>query len=947
MAGAYDPLAVLEFGRFQLVPYRREFLVDGRPVALGGRAFDTLLALIDAGGSVIDKDRLLRLVWPDRIVEENNLQAQISALRKALGTDRDLIRTVAGRGYQFIGQIHAAAGPSPPAPSSNLPQPVSELIGRDASLREIMELVTVGRQRLVTLTGAGGIGKTRLGLEVARQLLPRFADGVGLAELGPLTNPQLVPITVAAALGLTPLSGTASVERVATALGGRHVLLLLDNCEHLIDAAARMAEALLRASALVCVIATSREALRAPVEYVYRVPPLDVPDEDNLDVDDVLGHGAVKLFVARAQAAEPRYVLDRRLAVPTVAICRHLDGMPLAIELAAARIAAFGVEGVAARLDDRFRLLTGGSRTALPRQQTLRATLDWSHELLSEPERVVLRRLSVFVGSFTLDAAAAIAASPEIAAADAVECVANLVAKSLVSADLGVAVTSYRLLETTRAYAREKLVESGEVERFGRRHAEYQRQLLERAQAEWETQPTAEWLAAYGRELDNLRAALDWAFAPGGDAALGVSLTTAAVPLWFQLSLLGECRARVELALSTLAATPDRDARRELQLQAALGWSLMYTTGPARATGAAWATVLSLAEGLQDTDYQLRALWGLWASHINNGEFRQALRLAERFGALATKASDPSDPLVGDRMHGAALHFLGEQTSARGYIERMLERYVAPVNRSDVVRFQFDQRVTARITLSRVLWLQGFADQALRTVGGAIDDALAIQHTLSLCNALAQAACPLAIATGDLSAADRYATMLVHYTARHGADVWQTYGRCFKGMLLIKRDGLDVGLPLLGAGVEELRSARFVQYYTAFLAALAEGLAGAGQVVRGLTAVDEALARSDKSEERWIFPELLRLKGEIVLLQTSPNTAAVAEDHFQQSLEMARRQGALAWELRTSTSLARLWHRQHKTPQARKLLAPIYRRFTEGFDTADLVTAKALLQSLR
>ena len=166
-------------------------------------------------------------------------------------------------------------------------------------------------------------------------------------------------------------------------------------------------------------------------------------------------------------------------------------------------------------------------------------------------------------------------------------------------------------------------------------------------------------------------------------------------------------------------------------------------------------------------------------------------------------------------------------------------------------------------------------------------------------------------------------------------------------MLLIKRDGLDVGLPLLAAGVEELQSARFVQYYTAFLAALAEGLAGAGQAVRGLAAVDEALTRSDKSGEHWIFPELLRLKGELVLLQTSPNTAAVAEDHFQQSLEMARRQGALAWELRTSTSLARLWHRQHKTPQARKLLAPVYRRFTEGFDTADLVTAKALLQSLR
>src|SRR2546425_942227 len=760
MDGERDPFAALEFGRFKVVPHRRELIVDGKPVTLGGRAFDTLLTLIDAGGSVIDKDLLMRRVWPDRIVEENNLQAQISALRKAFGDDRDLIRTVAGRGYQFTGEIRPSVAAPPSAPRSNLPEPVSELIGRDASVREVVELVT--SQRLVTLTGAGGIGKTRLSLEVARQLLPRFPAGVGLAELGPLTDPQLIPITVGTALGLTPVSGTVSVESVAAALSGRHVLVLLDNCEHLIEAAARMAEALLRASHIVCVIATSREPLRAAAEYVYRVPPLDVPDENNLDADDVLRHGAVRLFVARAHAAEPRYVPDRRLASTTAGICRRLDGMPLAIELAAARIAAFGGGGV----------------------------------------------------------------------------------------------TSYRLLETMHAYAREKLVESGEVQRFGRRHAEYYRALFERAQEDWETQPTAEWLAAYGRELGNLRAALDWAFAPAGDAAIGVALTSASVPLWFQLSLLDECRARVERALSMLAAGPDRDARRELQRQAAPGWSLMYTTGPARETGAAWATALQLAERLQDTDYQLRALWGLWASHMNNGEFRQALQLAERFGAVATKARDPADPLIGDRMVGASLHFLGEQTRARGYIERMLERYVAPPNRSDVVRFQFDQRVTARITLSRVLWLQGFADQAMRTVQGAIDDALAIQHTLSLCNALGQAACPLAIATGDLAAAARYATMLVHDTARHGADVWQTYGRCFKGMLLIKRDGLDVGLPLLDAAVDELRHARFVQYYTAFLAALAEGLAAAEHGVRGLAVVDDALAQSEKrSEERRVGKE--------------------------------------------------------------------------------------------
>ena len=249
------------------------------------------------------------------------------------------------------------------------------------------------------------------------------------------------------------------------------------------------------------------------------------------------------------------------------------------------------------------------------------------------------------------------------------------------------------------------------------------------------------------------------------------------------------------------------------------------------------------------------------------------------------------------------------------------------------------------MTLARVLWLQGFADQAMRTVQRAVDDAISIQHALSLCNVLGSTACPLAIANGDLVAADRYVAMLTHHAGRHGADVWLTYGRCLKGMVLIKRDEFDVGVPMLSAAVAQLRTARFV-HYTAFLAALAEGFAGTGEAVRALALLDEALAQSDKAEERWILAELLRLKGELVLLQDVPNAAAIAADHFQQSLEWARRQGALAWELRSATSLARLWHRQRKMSQARALLAAVYRRFTEGFDTADVVTAKTVLESV-
>ena len=470
--------AIIEFGRFRVAPHRRELLADGQPVRLGGRSFDVLMALIDGQGAVVGKDALMGRVWPNRIAEESSLHVQIAALRNAFGADRNLIRTISGRGYQFTGEISTVAAspdtqavartavqvPAPPRPPTNLTEPVSELIGRDVEVEEVLGLTAT--HRLVTLTGAGGIGKTRLGLEVARRLLPEFADGVWVIELAPLSDPDLVPTTVATALGLDLAGDVVSQERVANALAAKQLLLVLDNCEHLVGAVASMAETLLRANLAARVLATSREPLRSEGECLYRVPPLAVPTEGSRDAEDPLQYGAVRLFVARARAAEPHFVANEHAVTAIASICRHLDGIPLAIELAAARTAALGVEELAGRLDDCFHLLTGGRRTALPRHQTLRATLDWSYQLLPEIERVVLRRLAIFAGGFTLQAASAIAATGEIAGSDIFDCIANLVAKSLVAADLGGATVWYRLLETTRAYALEKLTESGEFEQL-------------------------------------------------------------------------------------------------------------------------------------------------------------------------------------------------------------------------------------------------------------------------------------------------------------------------------------------------------------------------------------------------------------------------------------------------------------------------------------------------
>src|ERR1700693_3130353 len=472
--------AAIEFGRFSVLPHRRELLAEGRPLELGGRAFDVLMVLIEASGAVVSKDALMNRVWPNRVIEENSLQAQISALRRAFGADRELIRTIAGRGYQFTGEIRTvstnpdvrpvATAAVPISTSArtptNLPEPVSELIGRDVELDEIRDLSAP--HRLLTLVGAGGIGKTRLGFEVARHLLPRFADGVWAIELAPLSDPELVPVAVATALRLELASGAASPQSVANALRSKQLMLLLDNCEHVVDDAARMAEAVLRANPAARVIVTSREALRVEGERVYPVPPLAVPAERSPDGEDPLRYGAVRLFVERARAAAPHFSSDARVAAAMAGICRRLDRIPLALELAAARAAALGIEGVAARLDDRFRLLSGGRRTPMPRHQTLRATLDWSYELLTEPERVVLRRLAIFAGDFTLQSASAVAADDASAASAAVDCVASLVAKSLVTADAGAAMVRYRLLETTRAYSLEKVGKAGGLDKGAR-----------------------------------------------------------------------------------------------------------------------------------------------------------------------------------------------------------------------------------------------------------------------------------------------------------------------------------------------------------------------------------------------------------------------------------------------------------------------------------------------
>ena len=914
---------------------------------LAPKAFAVLRYLVEHPGRLVPQDELLEALWPKTYVQPEVLKSHIAAIRAVLGDDARqprFIETLSRRGYRFIAPVREGVS-ARPSRMTNLPEAVSELIGREAELRAVTALAS--EHRLVSLVGAGGIGKTRLSLEAARHLLPRFPDGVFVAELGPLSSPELVPATVASALGLTHIAGTVSREGVAGAVGPKKLLLVIDNCEHVIEAAAAMAEKLLRVCPGASLVATSREPLRVSGEYVYRVPPLDLPTEDNQDLEDVLRYGAVRLFVSRAHAAEPRYVAEGPVAAATVAICRRLDGIPLAIELAATRIVGFGVDGVAARLDDRFRLLTGGRRT-LPRHQTMRATLDWSYELLSESERVVLRRVGVFVGAFTLDAASAVAADADLPASEVPDAVADLVGKSLLSTDVGGASLRYRLLETTRAYAREKLIESAEVDRVAPRHAEYYRGLFQRAEVEFATQPTADWLAAYRPHIDDVRLALDWAFSPRGDIGVGVALTAAAVPLWTHLSLLSECGARVEQSIASLGSRVPSDPRRDMRLYLALGHAILHT----RASGAldmnaAFTKALELAEVVDDTRYRLGAIFGLYAYHLTTGEYRIALDLAQKFAAAAAGAAERSEVPIGNRLIGQALHILGDQPGARQHLEPLVHSRRATGRSSHILLYQYDQRVLLDCYYARVLWLQGFGDQAKRLTESLVDYIRPRDHVLSFVYSLLIASCPIALYVGDLTTADDHASVASDVASRNGLEIWKAWAQCFKGVVLIKRGEHGAGAQLLQSGLERLPEPAIHHHLSLLLAELTAGLGGAGRITEGLGVVDKALARAEQTEAGWCLAELLRTKGELLLLERGPRAVATAEACFQQALDVARRQGALSWELRAAMSLARLWHGQQRVSQARRLLGPVYRRFTEGFETADLVAAKALLASVR
>ncbi|HSF84419.1 MAG TPA: tetratricopeptide repeat protein [Acidimicrobiia bacterium] len=694
---------------------------------------------------------------------------------------------------------------------SNLPVELTSFIGREREVAEVLALTA--ERRLVTLTGSGGAGKTRLAIRVGLSARERFADGVWLVELDSLRDAGLVVERIASTLGLEERAGRTYIDLITHHLEGRRVLLIVDNCEHLIDACARAISTLLRGVADLRVLATSRQRLGVSSEVEYRVPPMSTPDE-NSDTASMSEHDSVRLLVDRARLARPSFELSHDNAEAVGRITRQLDGIPLALELAAAKLAVLTPEQIAEHLDDRFRLLTAGTRTALPRHQTLEAAVDWSYDLLPERERWLLNRLAVFRGGFDLAALEQVCADAE--EGSVVTMLSALVEKSLVIADLDVA--RFRLLETVRQFAADRLDQSGDGTNAAARHADYFVAFAERAGPGLDGPSQATWLAALELERDNLRAAMEWSL---GHEPMTLRLVSAMWRFWQLRRRPSEGRDWLKRALAQAAGRRD-------------GWRVQALLG---------AGSLAAAQGEQVAAQELLA---------------DARELAEEIGDHSAAAASLTTMAI-------IRHKEGDLTAATRMFRSAL----------DLARATSDLRQTSRIltNLSLVLEDQGHRDEAARCA----EEALTVGYTTGVPELIADAmftAGEIALNQGDRAAAQHYLEEAFRQATEAGLDYIKAWALGYLGRLRLQSDETKAAQAFLGEAVEAFRRVESPVGIEWGLRHLAAAELRAEEIESARTAAAEALRLAAEYVKPDV-PYVLQVVGEIAAAEPNHEWAAV------------------------------------------------------------------------
>ncbi|MEJ0024769.1 MAG: winged helix-turn-helix domain-containing protein [Rhizomicrobium sp.] len=933
---------VIAFGPFRLFPAERVLEKAGEPIRLGSRAFDILSALLERPGEIVSQKELLAKVWRGLFVEEITVRVHIAALRKALNMDGEAasyLRTVPGRGYCLTASVTrkaiAAAERTPPPLAADYPLPprLERMVGRDGTVGKIQEALK--SSRFVTIVGAGGIGKTTVALTVAHAAIQEFRGAVCFVELGPLADRRLLAGAVASALGLSVQSDDP-IPSIVARLRGKRILLVLDGAEHLIDAAAPLARRLFQELADVHLLVTSREALRVPGETVMQLPALgSPPDDPKMSADTARTFPAVQLFTQCMESSGVRPGQSDDEALLVAGMCRKLGGIALAIELAAAHVALQGIRGTAALLESQFSLRWPGRRTAPQRHQTLNATLDWSYGLLSEHERIVLQRLSVFAGSFTLEAAHAVSSDDGVGSEQVFVAVGRLCSKSLVSTDIAGESLRHRLLDTTRLYAASKLIDADEWRRLRRRHAVYYRDVLLGAssgEGGLAGQPLPH------ADLDNIRAALRWAFEVGGDEELGIDLAAFSAPLFLGKALFAECQVWTRKAAEK-ARTREAPTRQQLLCELATASALVLTQGLPGEVVSTWTKALDTATALQDTAGRLAAYLALWVQELRSPHLTKALALAEQCAAVTDALGDPGACAMSDWMLGLTKHYFGRHDEARMHFQRSLDEDIESARLTQVKQIGFDRRTDCLGLMSNLALMQGRPEEARRWEEQAMLEAQKLNLAMPNCIALTWAAFNAFLSQPDLDTVEREVVDLLDHCRSHGISVYAGLGLALLGLCQIRRADFDGGMPLVNEGLRELAAGDYEVFHPIIRACLCEALLDSGQT-GAATDLMATLEASERSPMHWCKPEVLRVKGKLVSQCIDRDSGAII---LQSSISMARELGAVFWELRTALTICESWDAEKRRSDARALLRPIVDHFEDEPTTIDLLAARKLI----
>ncbi|WP_322404659.1 ATP-binding protein [Massilia luteola] len=921
-ARAADPAPVLAFGPFRLHAEPLRLCRHDEEVRLGGRALALLLALVSRPGEVLGRSALEAQVWPCSVVEDSSLRVHVAALRRALGDGVDGARYIAnipGRGYSFVAAVTrigieaAAPAAGPPDRMNNLPTSLERLLGRDASLATLS--AALARRRLVSIVGHGGIGKTSLALALAAQVQERYPDGVCFVDLSPLTAPSHVAETVVAALGL-PMPSESHIGALEAWLRQRRLLLVLDNCEHLLDAVAGLVERILRRAPGLVVLTTSREPLDADGEWVHRIPPLETPpDGPPLDSAEALGFAAVQLLAERAVASLDAFAIDGGNVHLASALCRRLDGVPLAIEFAASRIGLLGLQGVCAQLDDRLRLLGSGRRTAVPRHRTLRALLEWSHDLLTAQQQRVLRRCGVFRGEFALEAADAVIADATLPPDTVRDCLLDLVAKSMVRVDLAQSPPRYSLLEITRAYALDRLDADPDRHAVSRRHAEYMVVLVRRRASEGsETLPQQSFLF-YASHVANFRAALEWCFGPDGDPAIGIALVaTDYYPMALYLGE-NEYRMRAGQALAAIRAGTPADPRHEVRI-----FSVLHYFAAVDGDQPALDRLQRAAEQDEDAGTRFEALSQLHSHNFGRGNYHLCEPLSRRSEEAAGRCG-MAEMLHARRLRALASHYCGRHAAAAEYGAGLLRNddQCVPLNLSGWL----SRKLSMQIVMARVFWMQGQGRQATALAESCVRDAADARFPAALSQAICLAALPIALWQGDDALAQTLLRQLDAHLVRHPQKYWAAWLDDLQQVMALRAVP-----PVLITRMQETPDAKLLDHLVTF---------GAWGYL------DSAVERWRLGMVAWNGPELLRIQGELIRRDDTVDRRGEAEALFAHGLALATEQQAHAWALRLANSMARMRLAQGRPADARAVLWPWLGRLDMLGNSVDARETRVLL----